>query len=219
MYILLTNGGEGCNSRLLGVPFDHALSMKDVVGELVCEVRWKLTFIKAKYCRISNTEPLLYIMFAIMFWHHWTQSMRSFSVNWGYPKKTFYFTSISHRYRAEEISRCLGSSIVVLLMKALTISKLSSQHHRREIGTRETQAYGMHGSWLTSGTNCSWRLSDALGLIWVYNREFGDIINAVNIKDFQRSFQMMLKPRIFSGCDDWKDILSFRVLVYRHFLR
>ena len=45
MHILRTNGGEGSNFRLWGVPLDHALSMKDAVGELVCEVRWKLAAI------------------------------------------------------------------------------------------------------------------------------------------------------------------------------
>ena len=45
MHILWTNGGEGSNFRLSGVPFDHALSMKDAVGELVCKVRWKFAAI------------------------------------------------------------------------------------------------------------------------------------------------------------------------------
>ena len=45
MHILGTNGGEGSNFLLVGVPFDHALSMKDAVGELVCEVLWKLAAI------------------------------------------------------------------------------------------------------------------------------------------------------------------------------
>ena len=45
MHILATNDGEGFNFRFWGVPFDHVLSMKDAVGELVCEVRWKLAAI------------------------------------------------------------------------------------------------------------------------------------------------------------------------------
>ena len=31
MHVLALHGGEGPNFRLLGVPFDHALSMRDAV--------------------------------------------------------------------------------------------------------------------------------------------------------------------------------------------
>ena len=59
----------------------------------------------------------------------------------------------------------------------------------------------------------------ALGLMSVYNRLRGDIINIVDIKDFQRSLQMILKQRILAGCDDWKVTLSPRAPVYRRLLR
>ena len=36
-HILALHGGEGDNFRLLGVPFDHALSMRDAVWEIVSE--------------------------------------------------------------------------------------------------------------------------------------------------------------------------------------
>ena len=36
-HILALNGGEGQNFRLLGVPFDHALTMRDAVVDLVFE--------------------------------------------------------------------------------------------------------------------------------------------------------------------------------------
>ena len=44
-HILALNGGEGCNFKLLGVPFDHALSMRDAVVELVSEAGWKMASI------------------------------------------------------------------------------------------------------------------------------------------------------------------------------
>ena len=159
MHILGTNGGEGSNFRLLGVLFDYALSMKDAVGELVCEVRWKLGAIlrtgrfftykelvnlyTSKYCRTSNTEPLPYTTPAIMFWHHWMHFKRSFYVNLAYPIRTLFFISIWHRYNADEISRCLGSCVAVCSIRALNISRLSSQHRRRGAGTREAQTFGM----------------------------------------------------------------------------
>ena len=37
MHILALHGGEGSNFNLLRVPFDHALSMKDAVVELLSE--------------------------------------------------------------------------------------------------------------------------------------------------------------------------------------
>ena len=45
MHILALHGGQGSNFRLLGVPFDHALSMKDAVLEMVGEATWKMVAI------------------------------------------------------------------------------------------------------------------------------------------------------------------------------
>ena len=45
MHVLALNGGEGPNFRLLGVPFDHALSMTDAVTELVSDATWKMASI------------------------------------------------------------------------------------------------------------------------------------------------------------------------------
>ena len=43
--MLALHGGEGPNFRLLGVPFDNALSMRDAVAELVGEASWKMASI------------------------------------------------------------------------------------------------------------------------------------------------------------------------------
>ena len=45
MHVLALHGGEGPNFRLLGVPFDHALSMSDAITELVSEAAWKMASI------------------------------------------------------------------------------------------------------------------------------------------------------------------------------
>ena len=45
MHVLALHGGEGSNFRLLGVPFDHALSMRDSIVELVSEATWKMASI------------------------------------------------------------------------------------------------------------------------------------------------------------------------------
>ena len=44
-HILALNGGEGMNFKLLGIPFDNALTMRDAVVELVSEASWKLASI------------------------------------------------------------------------------------------------------------------------------------------------------------------------------
>ena len=44
-HILALNSGEGSNFRLLGVSFDHALSMRAAVEELVFEAGWKIASI------------------------------------------------------------------------------------------------------------------------------------------------------------------------------
>ena len=42
MHILALSGGEGPNFKLLGVPFDTALNMKDAVVEIVGAATWKM---------------------------------------------------------------------------------------------------------------------------------------------------------------------------------
>ena len=44
-HILALTGGEGMNFKLLGIPFDNALTMRDAVVELVSEASWKLASI------------------------------------------------------------------------------------------------------------------------------------------------------------------------------
>ena len=44
-HVLALHGGEGYSFRLLGVPFDYALSMRDAVYEIVSEAFWKVASI------------------------------------------------------------------------------------------------------------------------------------------------------------------------------
>ena len=46
MHVEALHVGEGPNVRLLTIPFDHALSMKDAVSELVNEASWEMASIK-----------------------------------------------------------------------------------------------------------------------------------------------------------------------------
>ena len=58
MHILALSGGEGPNFKLLGVPFDTALNMKDAVVEIVGAATWKMgaILITARY--FTNAELL-----------------------------------------------------------------------------------------------------------------------------------------------------------------
>ena len=68
-HILALNGGEEHNVRLLGVPFDHALSMRDAVVELVSEAGWKIAsilrsgslFTDAELVNLYKSQLLLYL--------------------------------------------------------------------------------------------------------------------------------------------------------------
>ena len=68
-HILALNGGEGCNFKLLGVPFDHALSMRDAVVELVSEAGWKMAailrsgrfFTDAEFVNLYKSQLLSYL--------------------------------------------------------------------------------------------------------------------------------------------------------------
>ena len=44
-HILALNGREGQNFKLLGIPFDNALSMRDAVVDMVSEAAWKMASI------------------------------------------------------------------------------------------------------------------------------------------------------------------------------
>ena len=57
-------------------------------------------------------------------------------------------------------------------------------------------------------------LRGVFGLMWLYNRVSGDAVNIVDVKDLQRSIQMILKDGILAGCDNWANALSRRSPVY-----
>ena len=72
------NGGDGSNFRLLGVPFDHALSMRDAVVELVSEAGWKMAsilrsgrfFTDAELLNLYKNQLLLYVEYITTALYH-----------------------------------------------------------------------------------------------------------------------------------------------------
>ena len=89
-HIIALNGGEGMNFKLLGIPFDNALAMRDAVVQFISEEvgNWHRYFlvevflhmenwspyIKATYYYIWNTGQRPFIMFVIPCLHPWTPS-------------------------------------------------------------------------------------------------------------------------------------------------
>ena len=55
-HILALHGGKGDIFRLLGAPFDHALSMRDAVCELVSEASWKAASLLRSVRFFTNGE-------------------------------------------------------------------------------------------------------------------------------------------------------------------
>ena len=55
-HILALHSEERHNFRLLGVPFDYALSMRDAVGEIVSEAAWKIASVLRSACFFTDDE-------------------------------------------------------------------------------------------------------------------------------------------------------------------
>ena len=237
MHILATNGGEGFNFRLLGVPFDHALSMKDAVAELVCEVRWKLAailrtgrfFTDEELVNLYKSQVLSYIEYRTAAIYHACdyvlaplnaiQEKFLGELNISEEDSLFHFNFAPLSCRRDIamlglIHRCALDKGPDHFKAFFTASSVRNTHTRSARMRHARQLVDIRDTPFLEIERRS-----ALGLPWVYNRLPGDVINIVDVKDFQRRLQMILKQGILEGCDDWKDTLSPRALVYRHPLR
>ena len=59
----------------------------------------------------------------------------------------------------------------------------------------------------------------ALGLVKVYNMHPKDLVVTDCVKDVQKELQELVKKRAASGCENWKETFSPRVLWWQHPLR
>ena len=70
-HISALHCGKSENSLLLGVPFDHALSMRDAVGEIFSKVTWEVAsilrsarfFAESELVNLYKSQLLLYLEF------------------------------------------------------------------------------------------------------------------------------------------------------------
>ena len=157
-------------------------------------------------------------------------------MNWAYPIKTIYFISICHRDRTEEETifhfnltplSCRRYIAMLGFIHRCALDK-SPEHFKAFFTASSARSWNTrsasmrHGRQLLDIRNKPFldiEQRSALGLIWVHNPLLGNIITCVNIKDFQRSLQIMLKQSRLSDFDDWKDTLSPRAPVCMHPLR
>ena len=237
MHILGTNGGEGRNFRLLGVPFDHALSMGDAVGELVCEIGWKLAailrtgrfFTDEELVNLYKSQVLSYIEYRTAAIYHacdtilapldavQTRFLRELGISEEVALFHFNLAPLSCRRDIAMlglIHRCVlekgPEHFGTFFAPSSSLSRntrSTSRRHGRQIADIRNRRF------------LEIERRSALGLIWVYNRIPESIISHDCVKDFQRSLQLLLKDHILAGCDDWKDTLSPRIAVYKHPLR
>ena len=236
-HILALTGGEGHNFRLLGVPFDHALSMRDAVVELVSEAGWKMGailrsgrfFTDAELVNLYKSQLLSYLEYRTAAIYHacenilapldkfQTRFLRELGISLEDALVHFNLAPLSCRRDMAMLGvlhrAALGKG-PEHFKKFFTLS--TAEHHC----TRSGQ--GRHSRQLMDIRNEHFleiERRSALGLIWVYNRLPPEIARHNTVKEFQTSLQHLLKDRVAAGCSDWMITLSPRVPVYCHPLR
>ena len=237
MHVLALHGGEGPNFRLLGVPFDHALSMSDAVTELVSEAAWKMAsilrtarfFTDGELVNLYKSQLLSYLEYRTAAIYHACDTVlahldafqQQFLRELGISEEDALFNFNLAPLSSRRDIAMLGLIHRCVLNKGPehfnTFFAASTQQRRN---TRSASA--RHGKQLSDIRNRRFleiERRSALGLIWVYNRLPEEIVRHDNVKDFQRSLQSFINDILLSGCDDWKYSLSPRIAVYKHALQ
>ena len=236
-HILALHGGEGANFRLLGVPFDNALSMRDAVGELVSEAAWKLASIVRSARFFTDSELVnLYKSQLLSYLEYRTAAIYNACDSRLAPLDKFQ----------DKFLRELGISAEDALMH-FNLAPLKSRRDMAMLGVLHRTALGKGPDHFrqffkvseaerhctrSGSARHNRQLVDikdrhfleierrsALGLIWVYNRLPTETARFETVKDFQRSLQQLLGERLISGCEDWRVTYCPRVHAYAHPLR
>ena len=236
-HILALHGGEGDNFRLLGAPFDHALSMRDAVCELVSEASWKAAsllrsarfFTDGELVNMYKSQLLSYLEYRTPAIYHACDStlapLDKFQDRYLKELGISAEDAIMHFNLAP--LPCRRDMAMLGLLHRTVLGK--GPYHFRKFfqlsgaerrGTRSGSV--RHNRQLVDIKDRHFleiERRSALGLIWVYNRLPADIARHDTVKEFQRSLQQLLKSRLISGCEDWKATFSPRVHAYAHPLR
>ena len=231
------NGGEGSNFRLLGVPFDHALSMRAAVEELVSEASWKIAsivrsgryFTDAELVNLYKSKLLSYVEYRTAAIYHACDSTLA-------PRNNFQDTFLRElgistedalvHFNLAPLSSRRDMAMMGVLHRA-TIGK-GPEHFKTffRLSTAErhyTRSWtGRHTRQLVDIRNEHFleiERRSALGLTWVYHRLPAEIVRHESVKEFQKSMQLLMKDRLTGGCTEWKPVFSPRVAAYCNPLR
>ena len=235
MHVLALRGGQGANFRLLGIPFDHGLLMHDAIHEIVGEASWKMGsilrtqryFNDAELVNLYKSKLLSYLEYRTSAIYHSCETalrpLDSFQDKFlselaiSPEDALFHFNLAPLRCRRDMamlgiIHRCVLGRGPSHFKEFFKLDSRPRRHTRRI----------RHDFQLEDIRNRNFleiERRSALGLIWVYNHLPERIVVEQSVKTFQSKLQGLLKEGIKSGCEDWRDILSPRVPVYRHPLR
>ena len=220
MHVLAREGGEGSNFKLLGVVFDHALSMKDAIHELVADASWKIASILRTTRFFTDGELVnLYKSKLLSFSDHRTAAIYHACDTTLAPLNRFQERFLSelgispedalfHFHLAPLACRRDMAMLGVLHRCALGrgpahfkdfFQLASLEAPRTRFGSRQ------HNRQLVDIRNRAFleiERRNALGLIWVYNHLPGHIVDESSVKCFQSKLQSLLRERVLSGCDD-----------------
>ena len=237
MHVLAVQGSEGANFRLLGVPFDNALSMRDAVIELVGECTWKMAsilrtarfFTDGELVNLYKSQLLSYVEYRTPAIYHACDSILA-------PLNKFQDKFLAELGISAEDAlfhfnlaplTCRRDMAMLGLIHRCTLDK--GPNHFKEVFKRSTAqrrntraGSKEHDKQLVDMRSRSFlevERRSALGLIWVYNHLPQEIVSVSDVKGFQRDLQGLLKHQIMLGRDDWKSMLSPRIPIYRHPLR
>ena len=126
-HILALSGGEGRNFKLLGVPFDHALSIRDAVVEMATDAAWTIAsivrsarfFTDGELVNLYKSKLLSYFEFTTAAISHacdtvlapLNQFQNRFLRDFVYRLKMRYSSSTWRLHKADAIWPCWGCFI------------------------------------------------------------------------------------------------------------
>ena len=228
---------QGDNFKILGINFDCRLTMRDAIEDLVGEMRWRIKAIM-RARRFHSTTAMVHMYNAKVLSYG---EYRTAAIYHACDTAISPLNRLQDSFLAE-----LGISREDALLE-YNLAPLESRRdiamlgliHRCTLGNGPlhfkdffTPATTLRRNTRSGGRLHSKQLMDirdrpfleierrsVLGLIWVYNRLPQDIINADDVRIFQRNLQLILKQQISSGYEDWSTTFSPRIPVYRHPMR
>ena len=228
MLILALHGGQGSNVRWLGIPFDHALSTKDAVLEMVGQATWKMAailrtgknFTDGELANLYKSQLISYLECRTAATYHACNTVLA-------PLDSVQEKFLSELGRSDADALChfnlaplkgrRGVAMLGLIHRCAlgksSTSRRSFKHLRTWNDQHEVHARDMEDRSLTSRI-ATFSKSNVEALWDWYGYTIGcrKILWAKSAwKKIQRHLQLCLKDQLLSERSNWKHIF---VLVY-----